>query len=116
MHRDRDDVVRPPTLIVGNRHVMLWAMDCWFCGAEMANGWVAVSGALPLGAWDAQLTGEPAEIRTMNRRWCDIGKRGAVILLAGRLLRRRERAAALCHECGAVVIDPTVPVGEAQQD
>jgi diphthamide synthase (EF-2-diphthine--ammonia ligase) len=81
-------------------------MDCLFCGAEMADGWVAVSGALPMGAWDAQLLWEPAEVRTMKRRWRDVGKRGAELVLAGRILRRNERAAALCHECGAVVIEP----------
>jgi Domain of unknown function (DUF6487) len=85
-------------------------MDCRFCGAEMANGWLALHGAFPLTAWDVGLTWEPAEIRTMKRRWRDIGKRGWVTLLTGRLLRRQERAAALCPQCGAVVIEPEIPV------
>jgi len=94
---------------------MLGAMDCWFCGAEMANGWVTLHGMFPLTAWDVGLTWEPAEIRTMKRRWRDIGKRGWVTLLTGRLFRREERAAALCPQCGAVVFDPQIPV-EGQQD
>jgi hypothetical protein len=83
-------------------------MNCRFCGAEMANGWVAVRGLGPLSAWDVALEWEPAEIRTMKRRWRDLGKRGRVTLLAGRFIRRSERAAALCYECGAVVIEPVV--------
>ena len=89
-------------------------MDCRFCGAEMFNGWVALRGMVPLAAWDITLTWEPDEIRTMKRRWRDIGKRGWVILLTGRLIRRQERAAALCPECGAVVFDPEIPL--EQQD
>lgn len=90
----------------GKRRVTPGSMDCGFCGAEVASGWVAVRGAFPLDAMDVALTWEPAEIRTMKRRWRDIGRRGTVTLLTGRLLRRRERRAALCRECGAVVIDP----------
>jgi hypothetical protein len=90
-------------------------MDCRFCGEEMADGWVALHSEFPLIAWHVGLTWEPAEIRTMKRRWRDIGKRGWVTLLSGRLFRRRERAAALCQQCGAVVIDPETPV-EGQQD
>jgi hypothetical protein len=81
-------------------------MDCWFCGAEMEPGWAAVTGALPMGALDAMLTWEPADVRMMKRRWRDIGKRGTVGLLGGRMFRRPERAAALCRECGAVLFDP----------
>ena len=51
-------------------------------------------------------TTKAAEVRAMKRRWRDIGKRGTVVLLAGRLFRRPERAAALCRECGAVVFEP----------
>jgi hypothetical protein len=46
----------------------------------------------------------------MKRRWRDIGRRGVVTLLPTRLVGRRERAAALCPDCGAVEIDPTSPV------
>lgn len=81
----------------------------------MANGWVALHGMVPFAAWDVGLTWEPAEIRTMKRHWRDIGKRGWVILLTGRLFRRQERVAALCHQCGAVVIEPEIAV-EGQQD
>jgi hypothetical protein len=81
-------------------------MDCLFCGATMVDGWVAVSGVYRLGTWDAGLTWEPAEIRTMKKRWRDLGKRGEVTLLTNGFFRRRERPAALCYECGAVVIAP----------
>jgi hypothetical protein len=81
----------------------------------MADGWVALYGGFPLNAWHVGLMWEPAEIRTMKRRWRDIGKRGWVTLLSGRFFRRRERAAALCSQCGAVVIGPLIPV-EGQQD
>ena len=89
-------------------------MDCRFCGAETADGWVALYGGFPMNAWHVDLIWEPAEIRTVKRRWRDIGRRGWVTLLGGRLFRRRERAAALCPRCGAVVIDPEIPV-EGQQ-
>jgi hypothetical protein len=78
----------------------------------MAKGWVAVQGLLPFTAGDVSLIWEPAEIRTRKRRWRDIGKRGWVPVLDGRRLRRRERGAALCHQCGALVIDPVTPVDE----
>jgi hypothetical protein len=84
-------------------------MECLFCGSEMAPGWVAVKGVFPLQAWDTALIWEPAEIRTTKRRWRDIGRRGWVPLLTGRLVRRRERGAYLCHVCGAVMIDPDRP-------
>jgi hypothetical protein len=82
----------------------------------MAAGWVALHGVFPMTAWDVGLTWEPAEIRTMKRRWRDVGRRGWVTLLSGRLFRRRERAAALCPRCGAVVIDPENSPVEGQQD
>jgi hypothetical protein len=47
----------------------------------------------------------------MERRWRDVGRRGFVTLLHGRIFRRSERAATLCRECGAVVIEP-LPVGD----
>jgi len=78
----------------------------------MDPGWVAVKGPFPLEAWDTTLVWEPAEIRAMKRRWRDIGRRGWVPLLNGRLIRRRERGAYLCHVCGAVVIDPDRPLGD----
>jgi hypothetical protein len=89
---------------------MLVAVSCPFCETEMAQGWVAAHG--PFRVERAWLTWEPAEIRTMKRRWRDIGRRGAVTLLGHGLLRRDERAAALCHACGAVVIDPITPRGD----
>jgi len=90
-------------------------MDCRFCGAEMADGWVTVSGPFSRGRSDGQLEWEPAEIRYMKRRWRDIGRRGTVSLFPARLFGRRERAAALCPECGAVEIDPTSPVRKARR-
>jgi hypothetical protein len=39
----------------------------------MADGWVALHGGFPIAAWDIGLMWEPAEIRTMKRRWRDIG-------------------------------------------
>jgi uncharacterized membrane protein YhaH (DUF805 family) len=74
----------------------------------MAICWVALHGLVPRTVWDVGLIWEPAEIRTMKRRWRDIGKRGWVNLLSGRLLRSQERVAALCPQCGAVVIDPEI--------
>lgn len=85
-------------------------MDCSFCGAQMTEGWVAVRGMLPLSAWYVSLEWEPAEVRTMKKRWRDLGKRGTVAVLTGRLVRRSERGASLCYGCGAVVIDPMAPV------
>jgi hypothetical protein len=81
-------------------------MDCPFCGVEMAPGRVAVRGAWPMAAWDAALTWQPDAAGAATRRRLGLGTRGQVILLIGRLFRRRERAAALCYACGAVVLDP----------
>jgi hypothetical protein len=54
--------------------------------------------------------------RGPRRPWRDIGRRGTVTLLSGRLIVRRERAAALGPECGAVEIDPTSPVRRARRN
>ena len=35
----------------------------------MADGWVALYGGFPMNAWHVDLIWEPAEIRTMKRRW-----------------------------------------------
>jgi hypothetical protein len=83
-------------------------MNCRFCLAEMASGSVAVRSLVPLEIAAAALRWEPAELRTTKRRWRDVGKDRAVTLLASRFIRRRERAAALCLDCGAVVIEPAV--------
>jgi hypothetical protein len=90
-------------------------MDCRFCGAEMADGWVAVRSPFSMGKSDGQLQWEPAEIRYMKRRWRDIGRRGVVTLFPAQLFGRRERAAALCPECGAVEIDPSSPVRQSRR-
>jgi hypothetical protein len=70
-------------------------MDCRLCRAEMANGWVTVRSLVPLSLSESALQWEPAELRTTKRRWRHFGKDGAVTLLAGRFLRRRERASDL---------------------
>jgi hypothetical protein len=82
----------------------------------MADGWVAIRDPFSMGWSDAALQWEPGEIRYMKRRWRDIGRRGIVTLLSGRFIVRRERAAALCPECGAVEIDPTSPVRKSRHN
>ena len=88
---------------------MLRRVDCVFCGAAMADGWVAVQGTIPLQGWDSQLTWEDAEARAAARGWRGRFRRRTGTLMVGGLVRRRERGAHLCYDCGAVVIEPGGP-------
>jgi hypothetical protein len=94
-------------------HVIPVHVACQFCGTEVVDGWVSLCSTVWGNVGDASLVWEPAEVRVTKRPWRDIGRWGLVTLLAGRLLRRSERAATLCPECGVVVIEP-FPVADEE--